>query len=304
MTANDRRMVEARRKMAPYRSIDLTQYEVIVANTSAGKDSLVSLDVLAELAREQGVMDRVTVVHADLGRCEWEGVAELAARQAARYGWGLTVVQRPGNDLLDQVEHERKAWPAMGIAQFCTSDHKTSQVAKLVTKLVGDVREAAGFKRRSTKRHVKVLQVLGIRAQESKRRADKQPYYTDERRSNSGKTEDIWYPVFDWTTEEVWERINGRGLEAHHAYELGMSRLSCCFCVLASLKDLRISGRQHKELLGQYVGVEKRINHTFKNGWAIEDLWNELYSGEPTEKAPAPAYVPPPPSAFGFSPAA
>lgn len=303
MSAADARMVAAHAKMEAFRSVDLTVYDVILINTSAGKDSQCAMHRTVELAREQGVMDRVHVVHCDLGRVEWEGVRELAVRQAAAYGLDCRVVSREQGDLLDQVEFERKAWPAIGIAQFCTSDHKTSQAAKYVTELCGDVREAKGFSRRSTKCHVRVLQVLGLRAQESKRRAEKDPFGTDARRSNGSKTEDIWLPIFDWTTEQVWDCIRSNGLEPHPAYALGMTRLSCCFCVLASLSDLRVSGKANKELLREYVKVERRVGHTFKNGWAIEELWTELYPNEPVEPK-VNFYMPPSPSAFGFKAAA
>ena len=89
-----------------------------------------------ELAREQGVMDRVHVVHCDLGRVEWEGVRELAVRQAAAYGLDCRVVSREKGDLLDQVEFERKAWPAIGIAQFCTGDPTMGPVGRVIRKIL------------------------------------------------------------------------------------------------------------------------------------------------------------------------
>jgi hypothetical protein len=47
------------------------------------------LDYVVEQARAQGVpLARLVVVHADLGRVEWQGTAELARRQAEAYGCG------------------------------------------------------------------------------------------------------------------------------------------------------------------------------------------------------------------------
>ncbi|HEX5567937.1 MAG TPA: hypothetical protein VFY14_13595, partial [Streptomyces sp.] len=66
---------------------DLTEFDVILVASSAGKDSQAMLDYVAELARAAGVEDRVTVLHNDLGEVEWPGVAELAAEQAAHYGF-------------------------------------------------------------------------------------------------------------------------------------------------------------------------------------------------------------------------
>jgi hypothetical protein len=43
-------------------------YDWLVVNSSAGKDGQAMLDVVCEQARLEGVLDRVVVVHADLGR--------------------------------------------------------------------------------------------------------------------------------------------------------------------------------------------------------------------------------------------
>ena len=63
---------------------DLTTYDLILVNTSAGKDSQASMDVVFHAAREAGVANRLVAVHADLGeRIEWPGTKELAAEHAA-----------------------------------------------------------------------------------------------------------------------------------------------------------------------------------------------------------------------------
>ncbi|MEG8184198.1 hypothetical protein GZH49_37670 [Nocardia terpenica] len=62
---------------------DLAVYDHIVVNLSGGKDSQAALDVTVAAARVAGVVHRVTAVHADLGRLEWPGTAELAADFAA-----------------------------------------------------------------------------------------------------------------------------------------------------------------------------------------------------------------------------
>lgn len=45
---------------------DLTTYEVLLVNSSAGKDSQAMLDHVFELARAAGVENRVVVVYCDL----------------------------------------------------------------------------------------------------------------------------------------------------------------------------------------------------------------------------------------------
>jgi len=107
--------------------VDLTQYDIIVISSSSGKDSQVMLDQVSMLADFQGVLDRVIVVHSDLGKLEWDGAPELAKRQADFYDVRFKKVSRigtisdgmfkrpnirplyakgePRGDLLDQVLH-------------------------------------------------------------------------------------------------------------------------------------------------------------------------------------------------------
>ena len=127
---------------------DLSSFDIILVNTSAGKDSQAMLDYLVELADEAGVRDRMVAVHCDLGRVEWEDTRELAERQVRHYGGiRFEVVSRELGDLLTQVEQRHAAnqangkvqppWPS-STARYCTSDQKTSQVSKLITQLVNE----------------------------------------------------------------------------------------------------------------------------------------------------------------------
>ena len=56
----------------------------------------------------------------------------------------------------------------------------------------------------------------------------------------------------------MWDRIHTSGVRYHNAYDKGMERLSCCFCVLASRKDLTIAARHNPDLAAEYVAVEDR----------------------------------------------
>ena len=72
----------------------LTDYDVILVNSSAGKDSQATLDLVAGAAREAGVLDRLVVAHTDLGDAEWDGVPQLAAEHAAHYGLRFEIARR------------------------------------------------------------------------------------------------------------------------------------------------------------------------------------------------------------------
>lgn len=276
----------------------LDDYDVILANNSGGKDSQAKITYLVWLADRQGVArEKILVVHCDLGRVEWPGTAELARAQATAYGLRFVTVRRD-EDLLDQIvsRHNRlrakgdtttPAWPSSA-ARYCTSDQKTSQVTKLMTLLSA---EHTGPGR------VRILNCLGIRAGESSARAKKVPFGPDpatwsitpraarpatrtqpavearEGIRHGRRHVDRWLPIFDWTTEQVWQAIHLSTLPYHPAYDLpGISRLSCVFCVLAPREQLIAGARANPGLARQYLGVEQRVVHTFKRDLSMAEI--------------------------------
>ena len=60
--------------------------------------------------------------------------------------------------------------------------------------------------------------------------------------------------------------------KGHWAYDLGMKRLSCVFCIFAPRKQLTIAARANPELLVQYQQVEREIGHTFKADLALAEI--------------------------------
>lgn len=150
--------------------MNLTHYDFIVINSSAGKDSQAMTHLVCKLAREQGVLNRVLMVHADLGRVEWSGTKDLAELHSATYGIPLTVVRREKGDLLVQIELRGKFPDSEN--RYCTSDQKRDQIAKVFTALCGD------------RKHTRILNCMGLRAQESVARAKKKDFSNDTRQTN------------------------------------------------------------------------------------------------------------------------
>lgn len=257
---------------------ELALYDIILINSSAGKDSQAMLTHLVKLADEQGVSrSKLVVIHCDLGRVEWQGTAELAAEQAEHYGLRFIKVSREQGDLLTQVE-QRGMWPDSA-RRFCTSDHKRAQVYKALTGLVREVQARVG------KRPVLVLNCMGLRADESPARAKKHAYVSDSKASNGKRSVHTWLPIHGWTEAQVWETIKASGVRSHKAYTLGMPRLSCCFCVLASRDALLIAGKHNPELLNEYVRVEEKIGHTFRKSLPILSIKRAVEAGEQPKKA-------------------
>lgn len=250
---------------------DLRDYDIILVNSSAGKDSQASLDVVVEAATRAGVPDRIIVVHADLGDNEWPETPELAAEHAAHYGLPFFVVARTHSDgrietILERVP-QRGMWPDAA-RRWCTSDHKRAPVRKLMTRLVTELRESGTI----TGRPVHLLNVMGFRGEESPARLKHSPYGVNASASNGRRRVDDWYPIHDWTTAHVWKRIAAAGTRVHPAYLAGMSRLSCRFCVLASRADLVLSAQLNPELAARYAGAEDNAQHRFRKNLSMAEI--------------------------------
>lgn len=244
--------------------MDLTPYDLILVNTSGGKDSAVAAWVVNEMAEAQGVKSKVRLVHATFPE-EWEGTVEVVRKQADQLDLPLEVVSR-GESLLDYVRR-RQMWPSSK-ARYCTSDFKRAPIDKVITRL------APGLTRQ-----MRVLNVMGIRAQESTARSKKLPFAVNTRRSNNRRLVHDWYPIFAMKVDEVWRIIRENAIPTHVAYSLGLPRLSCRFCIFAPREALILAGKYNRTLLQEYVDVEREIGHTFTEKLSIADVARAVDAG-------------------------
>lgn len=241
----------------------LQGYRWIVVNSSGGKDSQTALRRVVELADAAGVeRGRIVVSHQCLGLMEWEGTLDLVTRQAAHYGLRLEVTryrdrERKERTLLDYVS-DRGKWPSSA-QRYCTSEFKRGPGGRALVALA---REAAG----------PILNVYGFRAEESPARAKKPVFALNARFSTAGRPVSDWLPIHDWSEEQVWEDIRTSGVPYHQAYDLGMRRLSCVFCIFATRTDLLIAGQHNPGLLAQYVSVERKIGHRFTDKLSLAEV--------------------------------
>lgn len=265
------------RRLAP----DLASYDVIEISSSAGKDSLAMLHKVAALLREAGLLDRGVVVHADLGRVEWAGTLELAREQARLAGLRFVARARPQGDLLAQVENLKK-WP-MPTQRFCTADHKRGQILAVMTALAREHRAARGLKPSAP---VRILNCVGLRAEESPGRKKAPTIRIGARGTSKRQQIDMWLPIQDWTEAEVWAAVRASGAPVHPAYAAGLPRASCCFCIYAPEEALRRAGRANPQLLAEYVALEERIGHKFRRHLPIAKIAADIAAGVVDGDAP------------------
>ena len=185
--------------------------------------------------------DQLVAVHAPLGEVEWPGTV---AHILATLPEGVPLILAPvasGKSLLERVE-ERRMWPSNSI-RWCTSDFKTGPIQRELRRYLKAHPRFGG----------RVVNAMGMRADESAARARKTPWRRNDRMSVAGREVFDWLPLFDLSTEDVLRVIRNAGQSPHWAYAAGMSRLSCSFCILASRSDLRRAAELRPGLYTRYA---------------------------------------------------
>ncbi|MFD7769885.1 hypothetical protein [Streptomyces sp. NPDC059787] len=253
---------------------DLARADLLLANSSAGKDSQAMLHHLVQLADAAGVLDRMHVVHCDLGDVEWPGTRDLAAAQAHHYGLPFHVRKRAQGDLLTQIadRHHRlrargdtttPAWPSSA-ARYCTSDQKRGPVRILITELVA----ALGLDRPAH-----IINCLGLRAAESAARARRSEIFAIQMPHPSlraslqghGRQMDCIHAIQPMYTQPTMNS-NGRKQVTRVGRTYHETRSSICSTKDAPLnKDCR-TGRRNTAGEGATPAVDSIFS-------AISDMW-------------------------------
>ena len=230
---------------------------LVAVSHSGGKDSQSMTILLSRIVPR----DQIVAVHAPLIDVEWPRTVEFLR---ATLPPGMPLILAPvasGKTLLDSIE-ERGRFPSPSV-RWCTSSLKRGPIE----------RELRRFLKANPCFGGRIVNAMGMRAEESTARARKSPWRLNERNSRAGRTWFDWLPIFDLTEREVFRTIRDAGQSPHPAYGMGMSRLSCVFCIMASRADLRTAARLQPELYARYVDLEQRIGHTLSpSGRSLPEL--------------------------------
>lgn len=205
---------------------------VFVVNHSSGKDSQAMFLYIRDIVPR----DQIIVIHAELPDVEWDGVLEHVIDTTPGFD---VITCRSRRTLLEMIE-ERGMFPSPKHRQ-CTSDLKRGPIEKAI--------RATG--------HKLIVSCMGLRAEESSARKKAVSFKLNARNSKNGREWYDWLPIHDWLVGQVFARIAAAGQKPHWAYEAGMTRLSCCFCIMSSKKDLTTAARLNPTLYRRYVDLEK-----------------------------------------------
>lgn len=204
-------------------------------NHSGGKDSSAQLHFI----RRHVPDDQILIVHAILPEVEWHGVEDYVRENT----FGLPVHTCKSRRTLIQMIEERGMFPSPSMRQ-CTSDLKRGPIERTIRQL--------GIK--------KIVNCMGMRAQESSSRSKLTTFKFNEKNSKAGRDWFDWLPIHSWQIEEVYDLIDYVGHKPHWAYGTRerplMSRLSCCFCIMSNQADLTTAARLNPPLYKRYVDLE------------------------------------------------
>lgn len=217
---------------------------LFVVNHSGGKDSQTMLIKIRKLVPSEQIL----IIHAHLPEVEWANTWDHVKKYSSNLECHKVVARKT---FLGMVER-RGMFPSPSYRQ-CTSDLKRGPIEKFIRNWIKD-HNLSGL----------VVNCMGLRAEESTARAKKKVFTFNVRNSKAGREWYDWLPVHGYKLNEVWTAIRETAQEPHWAYSKGMSRLSCCFCIMASKNDLKIASEINPELFKRICDIEKQIGHTMK----------------------------------------
>ena len=222
---------------------------IFVINHSGGKDSQAMYLRLREFVpAEQRIL-----VHADLGEVEWPGAVDQI--RATTSGEPLHIC-RSRRGLLQMIA-DRGMFPSPSQRQ-CTSDLKRGPIEKTIRHIMQDRMAQYPGVRTATEAGANiVVNCMGMRAQESSGRSKLTGFKFSERNSKAGREWYDWLPIHDMAVEEVFGSIAAAGQRPHWVYAAGMSRFSCCFCIMSNKADLTTAAYLNPDLYRAYVDLER-----------------------------------------------
>ena len=266
----------------------------VVFSLSGGKDSsAAALAVIAHLDRIGHPRAHRHAIHADLGQIEWRSTAGFVEAIAEKLETPLTMVRRNGGGLIQRWQQRWqsacKRYAAMETYQlispfssaklrFCTSETKVAPIGSHLRK---------AFKGRT------IISVVGIRREESLGRAKAPIAKADHRFAAPGNRAGTrmltWHPLVDWTAQDVFDLHETTGFPLHEAYtRYDATRLSCSYCVLASLHNLERSSAcaANAPTYRRIVDLEIGSGFSFQPERWLADVSPHLLTAQQRERLP------------------
>lgn len=258
---------------------------VCAIGVSGGKDSQACTVAVINYLDSIGHTGPRVLVHADLGRVEWDDSLPVCEELAERFGLELMVVRRPAGDMMDRWQSRWGAnlkryaelscvklilpWSTPAL-RFCTSELKVDVITRALKGRFPD--------------H-DIVNVAGIRRQESTTRSRMPVSALQEKlkRARKQKVGVTWNAIIEWKLEDVFASIAQSGLRLHEAYvRYAVSRVSCVFCIMSCQADLRASAacENNADIYREMVQLEADSTFAFQGQHWLADTAPQLLSAD------------------------
>ena len=163
----------------------------------------------------------------------------------------LEILHPTGNPFLDLCLWKGR-FPSVG-AQFCTEELKSKPIQSQVISPALDRGD--------------VIQWLGIRRQESKRRADT-PIFRRVRWVEPRRNLIYYAPLAKWTWQDVFAMHDRHGIKPNPLYPMGASRVGCWPCIHAKKAELAMISRVTPWVIELLLEWEELVAEASKRGAA------------------------------------
>ena len=261
----------------------LANNAVCSVSVSGGKDSVAIALAVARHLDTIGHSGPRLLIHADLGRVEWRDSLPSCERLAKHLGWELLVVRRQAGDMLarwqgrwsnnvaryEALECVKLILPwSTPSLRFCTSEMKSSVLTSALKKRY---------------RQQDILNIVGIRRQESANRSRMPVACTNASLVRGGFTGVTWNAIIEWPVEDVFAEIAEAGLALHEAYtKYKSSRVSCAFCIMSSGADMLAAAgcEDNHDIYRSMVELEATSTYAFQGARWLADVAPSLLSPE------------------------
>lgn len=229
----------------PFPSITLPEHhrdDLVIASVSGGKDSAALLVALLEAHIE------FVAVFADTG---WEAPETYEHLSTIERVLGVRIerVGVPGGMRKKILE---RAGFASRLQRWCTRELKLEPLDAFAHAL-GERHDRA------------VLQVVGVRANESEARALLSELEHDTRRDLT-----VWRPLLSWTVEDVLRAHHRAGLPMNPLYHRGHDRVGCFPCIFASKGEIRLWAEYAPESVAEVAALERECESLRRERNAVE----------------------------------
>ena len=217
--------------------IDWSKYDIVHVGISGGKDSQA---VYTWLVQDSGcLVDKIRASFCDT-RNEHEWTYEHIEYMRQAIGPIETIAAELG--FYELAEKERRFPSAK--ARFCTEYLKMQVSQKHIKQWMMDGKN--------------ILLITGVRRGESKARSELPEFDFD-----TYYACDVYRPIIDWTTEQVFAYLKSKGQHANPLYSVGAKRVGCFPCIMSNKRELRTISDKFPERIEMIASWEEKLGVSF-----------------------------------------